>query len=301
MRVLITGATGLIGKHIVKQCKQQQVAVNYLTTRKEAIKKEKGYQGFLWDPSANFIDLDCFNEVTTIIHLAGASIAQRWTDENKEKIVASRINTAQLLFQTVKENPNQITHFISASAIGAYPSSKTETYTETYPTYNSGFLGDVVKAWEAAADQFKDLDIAVSKIRIGVVLAKNEGALPQLVKPIKCYVGAPLGDGKQWQSWIHIEDLASVFVYVLKQGLEGIYNAAAPNPITNEQLTKKSAQVLNKPLWLTNVPAFALKAILGEMAAIVLESQKVSSSKIEEKGFSFKYPIAQEALQDLLA
>lgn len=300
MRVLITGATGLIGKQITGQCIAQNIQVNYLTTSDKKIKDKPNYKGFLWNSKNNEIDIKCFENVDAIIHLAGASIAKRWTDAHKEAVIKSRINTANLLFNSLQSINHKVRQFISASAIGAYPSSLSKIYTEDFPKYNPGFLGDVVEAWESAADQFKELDIKVAKIRIGVVLAKDDGALPQLVKPIKNYVGSPLGSGKQWQSWIHIEDLAGVFLYCLKQDLEGVYNAAAPSPVTNETMTKEAAKILDKPLWLPNVPEFVLKLILGEMSAIVLESQKVSSEKIQTAGYSFKYVQLHDALQDLL-
>ena len=300
MRVLITGATGLIGKQITDQCIAQNIEVNYLTTSEEKIKNKPNYKGFLWNPNNKEIDTKCFEKVDAIIHLAGASIAKRWTDEHKETVIKSRINTANLLYSSLQYIDHNVRQFISASAIGAYPSSYSKIYNENYPEYNPGFLGDVVEAWENAADQFKELDITVAKVRIGVVLAKDDGALPQLVKPIKNYVGSPLGSGKQWQSWIHIEDLAGVFLHCLKRDLQGVYNAAASHPVTNEELTKEAAKVLDKPLWLPNVPEFVLKLILGQMSAIVLESQKVSSEKIQAAGYSFKYEQVHDALQDLL-
>lgn len=300
MRVLITGATGLIGQQIVKECHGKGIDVYYLTTSQDKLKDKPNYKGFLWDAKKNEIDVKCLEGVETIIHLAGASIAERWTQEHKKEVIDSRINTANLLLATLRANKNEVGHFISASAIGAYPSSLETLYTEEYPEYNPSFLGEVVKIWEEAADQFKDLGLAVTKIRIGVVLAENGGALQQLIKPIKGYVGAPLDSGKQWQSWIHIKDLAAIFVYCTQHKYTGIYNATAPHPVTNATLTKTAAEVINKPLWIPNVPAFALKFLLGDMAAVVLESQKVSSAKIQGEGYNFQYQRIEKALVDLL-
>lgn len=300
MRILITGATGLIGHQIVKQCKQQQISVNYLTTHADSIENKPDYKGFLWDAKKKTIDLACLEGVTAIIHLAGASVSKRWTHSHKKAIMDSRINTGDLLFDTLKENEHQVKHFISASAIGAYPPSQNNLYHEDYPEYADGFLGQVVEAWEGEADRFKELGLDVTKIRIGVVLAKNGGALPQLTKPIKKYIGAPLGSGTQWQSWVHIEDLAAIFLYCLQNDLAGVYNAVAPNPVTNEILTKETAKVLDKPLLLPKVPAFALKLLMGEMATIVLDGQRVSSDKIQGAGYTFKYKKLAPALQDLL-
>ena len=300
MRVLITGATGLIGQQMVKECHNKGIEVHYLTTSPDKLEDRTNYKGFLWNAKKNEINIDCLKGVETIIHLAGASIAKRWTDEHKKAVIDSRINTANLLYDTLRKNTNEVRHFISASAIGAYPSSLEKLYTEEYPEYNPSFLGQVVNVWEDAADQFKDLGLAVTKIRIGVVLAKKGGALQQLIKPIKSYVGAPLGSGKQWQSWVHIQDLAGIFVYCALQELTGIYNATAPHPVTNATLTKTAAEILNKPLWLPHVPAGALKFILGDMAAVVLESQKVSSAKIKSEGYEFRYGRIDQALADLL-
>lgn len=300
MRVLITGATGLVGKQLVKACHRKDIDVHYLTTTKDHLEHTPHYKGYLWDVKKGEIDSSCLDGVDTIVHLAGASIAKRWTDEHKQEVIESRINTANLLLKTLEEKKNQVKHFVSASAIGAYPSSYETLYTEEYPEYNPGFLGKVVKAWEAAADQFKELDLAVTKVRIGVVMAEDGGALQQLTKPVEYNVGAPLGSGKQWQSWIHLEDLARIFVHCIKHKLEGVYNAVAPSPVTNAEMTKTSAKILDKAMWLPNVPASAIKLMMGEMAAIVLESQKVSSAKIQESGYQFQYTEIKEALQDLL-
>ena len=158
----------------------------------------------------------------------------------------------------------------------------------------------MVKAWEKAVDGFSELDINVSKVRIGLVLAENGGALQEMVKPIKLGAGAAFGTGKQWQSWVHIHDLANLFLYVLQKNLSGVYNGVAPNPVSNQELTKTIATVLKKPLFLPNIPKFFMKLVLGEMHTILFDSQRVSSKKIEDKGFYFKYHHLEPALEDLL-
>ena len=300
MRILITGATGLIGQQIVKECLKNKIDVNYLTTDREHIEHKTDYKGFYWDAKNKQIDVACLEGVEAIIHLAGASVSKRWTDSHKEAIMASRINTAQLLYDTLKNNMHQVGQFISASAIGAYPASKTKLYHEDFKKYSTEFLGQVVKAWEEEADRFEDLNLRVCKIRIGIVLAKKGGALPQLLKPIKSYLGAPLGSGEQWQSWVHIKDLAAIFRYALSNQLTGTYNAVAPNPVTNKVLTKKVAEVIDKPIWLPHVPPFALKLLMGEMASMVLNGQRVSSDKILGEGYQFKFAHLEPALRDLL-
>ena len=298
--ILITGATGLVGQEIVKQCHANNIAVNYLSTNKSKLEDEPNYKGFYWNPSKNEIDTACFKDVDTIINLAGASISKRWTTSYKQQILNSRVQSLQLLFNTIKNNKIEITHLVSASAIGYYPDSKTNYYEEDFISADDGFLQQVVALWEKEAIAFKHLNINVSLIRIGIVLSINGGALSELVKPIKGFVGSPLGTGKQWQSWIHIEDLVALFLFLINEKHYGVFNAVAPNAVKQKELVKTIAKVLRKPLLLPRVPAFALKQILGEMSAIVLESQRVSSKKIESLGFSFKYHHLKPALEDLL-
>ena len=173
-------------------------------------------------------------------------------------------------------------------------------YDENNSEISDSFLGQVVQKWEEAVDDFSELNINVCKIRIGLVLSENGGALPEIVRPIRFGAGAAFGSGKQWQSWIHINDLAQIFIFALKENLSGVYNAVAPNPVTNSELTKASAKVLKRPLLLPNIPKLPMKLVLGEMHMLLFESQRVSSCKIIEKGFDFKFVNIETALQDLL-
>ena len=300
MRVLITGATGLIGQQIVKSCHEQHIAVNYLTTDKSKIKKTENYQGFYWNLPNQEIDTTCFKNVDAIIHLAGASVSKRWTPEYKETILYSRIKSTELLVNALKGESHSIKQVVSASGIGIYPDSLVNYYEESFKEIDNSFLGDVVKAWEQSVNTFADVNISVSKIRIGLVLSGIGGALPQMVKPVKFGVGAAFGNGKQWQSWIHIQDLAAMFLYVINNGLIGVYNGVAPNPVTNKELTKTIASVLKRPLVLPNIPKFLMKNILGEMYMLLFASQRVSSKKIESKGFYFEHHHLKPALEDLL-
>ena len=299
MRVLITGATGLIGSELSRLCRKRGIKVNYLTTSKSKIKKDENYQGFFWDPNNQEIEAGCLEGVQTIVHLAGASIAEPWSDSYKRKIIKSRTETAALLFKTLENTSNQVENFISASAIGVYPSSLEKLYFEDDHQVADNFVGEVVRKWEAAADKFEGLGIDVAKIRVGLVLAENGGMLEKIKKPISLNMGAALGSGKQWQSWIHIKDLAGIFLFAIENGLSGTYNAVAPNPVTNKELTKELANKMGKSVWLPNVPKFALKTLLGEMSQIVLSSQLVSSKKIEEVGYNFEYTNLSRALGDL--
>ena len=289
MRVLITGATGLVGSNISKKCLAKGYEVNYLTTDREKVKQKDNYKGFFWDPKNNVIDDECLNKVDVIIHLAGASIAKRWTSSYKEEIIESRVDTANLLFNRLKATNQSISQFISASAIGIYPSSFQNLYKEDDQRIDDSFLAEVVEKWEAAADQFKDAQTKVAKVRTGLVLAEKGGALQKMKEPADLNLGAGFGTGKQWQSWIHIEDLANMYLYILENSLDGIYNGVAPNPVTNNELTECIAKQLDKKVWLPNVPAIALKVALGDMATVVLSSQLVSSDKIEDTGFEFIY------------
>ncbi|MFC7358406.1 TIGR01777 family oxidoreductase [Jejudonia soesokkakensis] len=300
MKVLITGATGLIGSKLAKDCMDEGMTVHYLTTSKEKIKNEPSYKGFYWDPSKSILDNKCFEGVTVIINLVGATISKRWTKSYKKEILESRTQTANLLYQTLLSNGHDVKHFISASGVSIYPNSKTKLYTEESQEVDDTFLAEVVVAWEAAADQFKNLGMEVTKIRTGVVLAKEDGALPKLVEPIQANIGAPLGSGKQWQSWIHLEDICNIYLYVLNNTIEGTINAVAPTPVTNKKMTQEIARILDKSLWLPNIPGFILKIALGEMSVLVLEGQLVSSRKIEKLGFIFRHSNIESALRDLL-
>lgn len=300
MRVLITGATGLIGNEIIKLCHKKNISVNYLTTSKSKITNNTKYQGFYWNPKTKEIDLQCFKEVDVIIHLAGTTVSKRWTSDYKKEILSSRLETTQLLVDSIKNNINQVKQVIAASAIGIYPDSLSNYYEESDSEGDASFLSEVVKKWEAAIDTFSELNIRVAKIRIGLVLSDKGGALPELTKPIKLGLGAAFGSGRSWQSWIHIKDLARLFMYVLNHNLTGTFNAVAPNPVTNQDLTKLCAKVLNKPLWLPNIPKFFMKLVLGDMHTLLFLSQRVSSKKIEEVGFNFKYHHLEPALEDLL-
>ena len=300
MRVLITGATGLIGQQIVKVCQEQGISINYLTTNKSKIKNDTNYQGFYWNIVNQEIDKACFKNVDAIIHLAGASVSKRWTPEYKNEILSSRINGTQLLINDLKGESHNIKQVVSASGIGIYPNSLINYYEESFKEVDNSFLGDVVKAWEGAVNGFSEVGIAVSKIRIGLVLSNEGGALPQMSKPIRFGVGAAFGNGKQWQSWIHIQDLANMFIYIIKSKLIGTYNGVAPNPVSNKELTRTAAKVLCRPLILPNIPKFLMKKVLGEMHLLLFSSQRVSSKKIEDKGFYFGYHHLKPALENLL-
>lgn len=300
MRVLITGATGLIGSHITDLFLKRGISINYLTTSRGKIEKNNNYKGFYWDPEKRELDERALEEVDAIIHLAGASVAKRWTESYKKEIIDSRVKSAGLLYDTLRTGKYEIPHFISASGINIYPSSLRKLYFEDEQAVDDSFLGKVVVLWEEAANQFEELGMKVAKVRTGMVLAEEGGALPKIKKPVALNAGAAFGNGKQWQSWIHIDDLTGIYLYILENELEGVYNAVAPNPVTNKEMIKMIAKKLDKKIWLPNVPAPALKLALGEMSTTILSSQLVNSEKIERTGYRFQYKNLPKALEDLL-
>ncbi|NNT72274.1 TIGR01777 family protein [Flavobacterium sp. IMCC34852] len=299
MKILITGATGLIGKELVKQLLAKNYTVHYLTTSKAKIDDKPNCMGFYWNPQQGKIDESCIYGVDTIIHLAGANIAKRWTNAYKQEIIESRTLSAELLFNLVKKTPNQVKQIISASGTAIYPDSLNKVYNEATKESEDSFLSNVVKKWEASVNVFQVLGIKVCKLRTGIVLSNQGGALPEMVKPIKLGFGASMGSGKQIQSWIHINDLVALYVFALEKQLEGVYNAVTPNPISNEVLTKTIAERLNKSIWLPNIPVLAMKMILGEMSYLLFSSKNLSATKVLDLGFQFQFPNIKQAMLDL--
>ena len=300
MKVLITGATGLVGKAITKVLREQDISVHYLTTNKEKIVTSENYKGFYWNPEKGEIDVTCLEGITSIINLAGSTIAKKWTPSYKKKILSSRIDSLSTLKHAVDQlDSSQIEHFISASAIGIYPSSQVDLCDEKDVGVDDSFLGEVVEKWEEKINEFEKFPFNVATLRIGIVLSNEGGALPKMAKPIKSFVGAAMGSGEQWQSWIHIDDLAEMFVFAMTQNLKGVFNAVAPNPVTNAKMTNELAKVLKRPLFLPNVPQFVMKLLLGEMSYLLFASQRVCSKRIEKKGFTFQYPNIGQALSNI--
>jgi uncharacterized protein (TIGR01777 family) len=299
-KVLITGATGLVGNALVRRFIDEGVKVHFLTTKKSKLSILENCIGFLWKPRESFIDLNCLDGVDTIINLAGASIAQKWTKKAKEDILTSRTQALQTLAVALKRQKNKVTQLITASAIGLYPDSLTAYYEENSKAKANSFLSQVVTKWEGQLKKFDSSIITISILRIGIVLDSKYGALPKLVAPIKNFIGAPIGCGQQWQSWIHIDDLSNIFFHIYANKLEGIYNAVAPNPVRQIEFVRTVARVLQKPLFLPNIPEALLKFFLGDMSALVLESQRVSAKKISNTLFEYKYINLEPALNDLL-
>lgn len=299
MKILITGATGLIGTQLVKLLIENGHTINYLTTSKNKIQDLPNYFGYYWNPENGMLDENSLIGVDTIVHLAGANIAKRWTTAYKQEIIESRTQSSELLFNVLKNNPHQVKQIVSASGTAIYPESYTKIYDETTSETDEGFLANVVLKWEESVDRFQTLGLKVCKLRTGVVFAKEGGALPEMAKPIKMGFGAAMGNGKQIQSWIHIKDLIALYYFVIQNQLDGIFNAVSPNPISNADLTKAIAKTLHKPLFLPNIPEFVMKIILGEMSVLLFSSKNLSANKIRKSGFKFQFPETQQALNDL--
>jgi uncharacterized protein (TIGR01777 family) len=293
--VLISGGTGLIGRKLSKMLRERGYDVRILS------RKPSNNNNFIhWDINKNFIQESALQNVDTIIHLAGEGIAdKRWTEERKKEILESRIKSTQLLFNLLSKTNHQVKQFISASAIGYYSERGNELmFEDNKPA--SDFLGETCVAWEKEVDKISTLNIRVVKIRTGIVLSTAGGALQKMVTPFKLGIGSALGDGKQWMSWVHEDDLCNMYIYALEnKNLKGAYNATAPNPVTNNEFSKVLASVLNRPYWIPRVPKFMLKLIFGEMAIVVLGSTKASSEKISNAGFKFKFENLRDCLLNL--
>lgn len=295
-KILITGATGLVGTELKKHLLNKGYTVNTLSR-----KKGKDPNSFVWDVYKGTIDANCLNGVDAVIHLAGEPVAdKKWTDELKKQIIDSRVKSTELLLKTIKSKPDrQIKTFVSSSAVGFYGDCGDEILTEESPN-GYGFLAECCKLWEDAVDQGKKLSLRIVKLRTGIVLSTKGGALPQLAQPVKLFAGAALGTGKQWTPWLHIDDMVEMYIEAVENlKMENCYNACAPFPVTNTALTKAIAKQLHRPVWPFNVPKKVLALLLGERVEAVLMSNNTSAQKILDAGYKFKFTHLEDALKDL--
>jgi hypothetical protein len=296
--VLITGASGLIGSRLTELLLHRGHQVSHLSRKASA----GNVRTFEWNISNGQIDVKAFDDVDCIVHLAGAGISdKRWNEDRKKEILESRTLSSRLLCKTLASQPNKVQSFIAASAIGYYGFTKGyELYSERSEAGHD-FLAKVVAAWEAEVDKITSLKIRLAKIRIGIVLSSKGGALYEMAKPVKWFIGSPLGSGRQYLSWILIDDLCGLFIKAIEdENMHGAYNGVAPNPVTNREFTQALSKVLNRPLWAPAVPAPVLKMVLGEMADMILNGNNVSAEKVKEAGYTFQYPLLQNALMNLL-
>ena len=300
MKVLITGATGLIGSQIVKDCIKSNISVNFLTTSKKKITRSKMVNGFYWNPKNKIIDLDCFKGVDSIIALSGSSISKLWTKANKRKIINSRVESLEFLKESIKEKNIPIKRLVSASGVSLYPDSLEEEFSENQTNSDDSFLAEVINRWENAAKSFKTIGVDVAIIRIGLVLSLESGVLKETIKPMNFGFGVIFGSGNQYQSWIHIEDISKLFIFILEKKLKGIYNGVSPNFIKNSEFTKIISSVHSKAIFNIKIPRIFFSAIFREMHVLLFKSHKISSRKIQDEGFSFKFDNLKDAVENLI-
>lgn len=296
-KVLITGGTGAIGMRLTRLLQASGHEVRHVSRNGAS---QSGVPTFKWNLDKHEIDPAAINDVEVIMHLAGAGIADApWTNERRAEIIESRVGSANLLLNACKKQGVHLKHFISASAIGWYPLSLSQKMHFEHDPPGTGFLAEVCQKWEAAADQFDSIADHVAKIRIGLVLARGEGALKQIALPVQFYAAAGLGKGTQSMSWIHKIDVCRIFAHVMEKELSGVFNGVGPEPISNKDFMQILADVMEKPMFLPNVPEFVIKMMFGEKADLVLRGVPISSEKIESTGFVFDYPTLNSALMQI--
>ncbi len=302
MKILITGATGLIGRSFVDIALSQGIQINFLTTKKSKINCLNKAQGFYWDPSYGDLNSDCFLGVDIIIHFAGASISKLWTSSYRKLIFSSRIDSTRLLLSSLKRlgSEHQVKQIVSASAVGIYPSDFEKIFTETAKVQPNSFMQEVVIAWEKEVDTFSSINIKVAKMRIGLVLSNKGGVLGPLKIPTAFGLGAAFGNGKQGQSWIHISDVVGVFLKACHEQWEGIFNIVAPNPVNQADFIGSLAKALNRPYFLPPIPKTLLKILVGKMSSLLLDSHWISANKLISKNYIFLYPEINKAMKDII-
>jgi uncharacterized protein (TIGR01777 family) len=298
--VLISGGSGFIGRNLTTLLLAKGYSVSILSRSEKQNKGDVFY--YKWDVAKQTIDDEAILKADYIIHLAGENIAEkRWTAKRKAAIIDSREKSTQLLYSVLKKHYKKLDAFVSASAVGIYGAvNGEEICTENMKPAND-FLGYTCQKWEDSIDFIENLNIRTVKIRTGLVLGKNDGFLKKLIPLFKYRLGSALGSGKQYMPWIHVDDLCAIYLQAISDtSMEGPYNAAICDNTTNTVFSKTLARVFGYSIWLPNVPAFVLKLVMGEMAKIVLTGRRVSSDKMEQTGFKFKFNNLEEAIRNCL-
>ncbi|BAZ30691.1 hypothetical protein NIES4074_31530 [Cylindrospermum sp. NIES-4074] len=305
MKVAITGATGFVGSRLVERLHGEGNRVLVFTRNIVYARKVFPAEAFpnleiiAYTPGVSGSWQDAIAGCDAVVNLAGEPIAEgRWTPERKQAILNSRqLGTQKIVEAIAKANPKP-TVLVNASAIGYYGTNETASFDETSPA-GKDFLAQVCQAWEAEAQKVKDAGVRLVILRFGIVLG-NGGALGKMIPPFKLFAGGPIGSGRQWFSWIHLDDIVNLILQALtKTEIEGIYNATAPNPVRMTDLSQTMGKVMNRPSWLP-VPALALEVLLGDGAIVVLEGQKVLPKRTLEAGFNYQYPDLPSALTQIL-
>jgi uncharacterized protein (TIGR01777 family) len=300
MKILISGATGLIGRRLCNRLISEGHRISTLTRHPDKAADLPQVEPFRWDPEKAIPPIESMAGVDAVVHLAGEPIAaKRWTEVQKRKIRNSRVVGTRNLIEGLHRAGNKPGVLVSGSAVGFYGHHADEVLTETARPA-TGFLVDICRDWEAEASNAEKLGIRVVLIRIGVVLSPEGGALPKMLLPFRLGLGGRLGSGRQWFPWIHIDDLVGIIhLAIFDERLSGPINGVAPGVITNAEFTKELAKVLHRPAFLI-VPELALRIIQGEMATIVLSSQRVIPAVALQAGYQFAFPGVREALREIM-
>jgi uncharacterized protein len=297
VKITISGASGLIGRRLLKSLSAEGHSLHVLS-RHAGTNLPGGVKLSAWDPARAEPPAESLRDADAVIHLAGEPVAQRWNDDVKRKIRESRVAGTRNLVQALAKLPTRPQALICASAVGYYGSRGDETLTESSPP-GSDYLAEVCREWEKAAADAESLGIRVVRVRTGLVLDARGGALPRMLPPFKLGVGGKIGSGRQWTSWIHIEDLAGIFQFALTNPVQGPVNGVAPNPVINADFTRALAAAVKRPA-IFPVPGLALRVLFGEMADVLLASQRVLPKAAEGAGYRFRFPEVGAALSDLL-
>lgn len=297
-KILISGATGLVGKKLARKLYERGYQVEILVRSKP---QKSDFKSYVWDYQNGFLEDGALDNTYIFIHLAGASISNRWTKSYKEEIYKSRVDSAQFIFEKMQKRNIHPEAVISSSAVGIYGQQTSVNIFSEEDAPADDFLGTVCKDWEQKAYQFKNLGSRVVCIRTATVLSEKGGALEVLKKPIELNLGAALGTGHQYFSWIHLDDLVNIYFKAVEDvSINGSYNASAPDFVDNKTLTDKIASHLGKKILLPNMPAFVIKLALGEMSTLALDGSRISPAKIENSGFKFMYNNLDAALRDVI-
>ena len=296
--VVIGGGTGFIGMHLSRRLQRAGYAVRHLSRTPDP---EAVFPAYHWDVQAQTIDPAALRDVDYVVNLAGAGIAdERWTDARKQTIIRSRTESTRLLARAIADLPSPPARYLSASAIGYYGDRGDEWLTES-DVPGDGFLSESCVAWERSVEAVSELGVPTFINRTGIVLHPEEGALQKMLLPLKVWTSPYFGDGQQYYSWIHIEDLVGIYAFALEQELTGVYNGCAPHPVRNKYFAEALGPALGKKTISVPAPVAALEVALGEMRHTVTDSARCSAAKIMDAGYRFSYPELSQALEQLLA